>query len=165
MKNLLILFVIVSFISLAWGQAVTDFAVPSNIPLGRTLTIDGKVTPANSDILCSFRVYDANTGALVHRLSDEWARADAGGVFASSYLVLNEPPFWRTSDFNVVADCNGLIKSAVFTVEQRTGLSNFFFGEVFYIQENAFITFWALIILFVLIVLGAAVWGAYKQYW
>lgn len=133
------------FFSIFASAAISDLSVPSSVPLNEILTVDGVTSPAQADVQCSFRIYEVDSNALVKRLSDEITTS--GGVFSSTYYVVQEPPIFRGYDYNVVVNCASDQASATFTAGQRRNLVhaaeqefNFAFDkgnwEVFYIYGS-----------------------------
>lgn len=98
--------------------AITGLKIPFEVRLGETVTIAGEYGTAN--VLCKFLVKDSN-GFSIERLSDEYTFAD--GTFFAQRTV-NEPPYYRGDDFNVVVTCGSDQASQSFTVMQPTSLAH-----------------------------------------
>lgn len=130
MSKLFLIFLLL--FSLNVFAIIDNYKVTSSVPLGKTLTIDGQLNPAE-EIYCSFRIYDLD-GNFIKRLTDE--KSNSQGIFSSSYFVPGEPQFFRETDYNVITNCGASQESAVFRIGQREGIDNFFFGEIFYLTQN-----------------------------
>ena len=97
---------------------ITNLKIPYTVRLGENLTIAGNYGTA--DALCKFLIKDSNEFA-VERLSDEYTFAD-GSFYAQRQI--NEPPYYRGDDYNVVVTCGSEVANQVFTLNQPTSLAH-----------------------------------------
>jgi len=97
---------------------ITNLKIPYTVRLGENLTIAGDYGTANA--LCKFIIKDSNDFA-VERLSDEYTFAD--GTFYSQRTI-NEPPYYRGDDYNVVVTCGTDEAFQTFTLNQPTSLAH-----------------------------------------
>lgn len=111
--------VIFLFFITAVHATITDYNVPTLIPLDRILSISGKISPPTSGVVCSFLIYDTDN-SLIFRLSDE--KTVGNGIFASNHFVLTEPMFLRGNDYNAVTTCDTDVASKTFRVDNRQAL-------------------------------------------
>ncbi len=100
------------------NAAITNLKIPYQVRLGENLTISGDYGTANT--LCKFLIKDSNDFAI-ERLSDEYTFAD-GSFYAQRQI--NEPPYYRGDDFNVVITCGSDQAFQFFTVNQPTSLAH-----------------------------------------
>ena len=100
------------------NAAITDLKIPYSVRLGENLTIAGNY--GVGDTLCKFLVKDENN-FTIERLSDEYTFAD--GTFYAQRKI-NEPPYYRGDDYNVIVTCASDEAFQIFTVEQPTSLAH-----------------------------------------
>jgi hypothetical protein len=163
MKKVFLLALVVLFFGSVFGtETISSLTTNSPVPIDQTLTITGKYvrTDVNQIIYCKFVTFDANSGKVIDRLTDEEIFTD-GTFYAEQKLA--EPPYYRTSVYTVRAYCGNINEDVNFTVAQREGLENFFFGEFFYYQEHGFFYVYALIVLVVVVILLGFLWTPIKQ--
>ena len=116
-KKIFVGIFLILILSSTTNAAITNLRIPYQIRLGETLTIAGDYGTA--DVLCKFLVKDSNN-FTIERLSDEYTFAD--GTFYAQRTV-NEPPYYRGDDFNVVVNCESSQAFQTFTVMQPTSLA------------------------------------------
>ncbi|GAF70227.1 unnamed protein product [marine sediment metagenome] len=97
---------------------ITDVKIPYNVRLGENLTIAGDYGTANT--LCKFIIKDTN-GVAIERLSDEYTFSD--GTFYAQRQI-NEPPYYRGDDYNVVITCGSDEAFQMFKVNQPISLAH-----------------------------------------
>lgn len=100
------------------NAAITDLKIPYEVRLGEYLTISG--TYGTADTLCKFLVKDSNN-FTIERLTDEYTFAD--GTFYAQRQI-NEPPYYRGDDYNVVVTCASNEAFQIFTLVQPTSLAH-----------------------------------------
>ena len=97
---------------------ITNLEMPYEVRLGEYLTIAGNYGTA--DTLCKFLVKDSNN-FTIERLTDEYTFAD--GTFYSQRQI-NEPPYYRGDDYNVIVTCGSDEAFQTFTLMQPTSLAH-----------------------------------------
>lgn len=100
------------------NASITDLKIPYEVRLGEYLTIAGNYGTA--DVLCKFLIKDSNN-FTIERLTDEYTFAD-GTFFAQRQI--NEPPYYRGDDYNVVITCASDEAFQTFTLMQPTSLAH-----------------------------------------
>ena len=116
MKKIVLITVFFIFLLSFVSSAITDYRVPGNLPLNKTLTIYG-VYSGGADVVCSFFIFDiVDQNQVIIRLSDEYT--NSLGQFYSEYQV-TEPLFRRGIDYNAVSVCGSDEIGSVFYVEQK----------------------------------------------
>ena len=115
-KILVAIFLILLTITV--NSAITDLKIPYTVRLGENLTISGDYGTANT--LCKFIIKDSN-GFAIERLSDEYTFSD--GTFYAQRQI-NEPPYYRGDDYNVVVSCGSDEAFQTFTLNQPTSLAH-----------------------------------------
>lgn len=100
------------------NAVITDLVIPSEVRLGEYLTIAGNYGTA--DTLCKFLVKDSSN-FTVERLTDEYTFAD--GTFYAQRQI-NEPPYYRGDDYNVIVTCGNDQAFQIFTLIQPTSLAH-----------------------------------------
>ena len=163
MKYILFLVFGLFFLTTVFSASITNYQVPSNVPLNQVITITGVYTDANViDVKCSFYFIDMQ-GNLVQQATDEYTSGD--GTFASTSLILTEPVFQRDSVFTAHTNCGTATADANFVVGQKQdafsagGVSIYPQG---FIRDAAFWTegsnpdffFYFVVIMFVIVVCG-----------
>jgi len=116
-KKILIGIFLILILSTTNG-AITNLKIPYEVRLGEYLTIAGEYGTA--DILCKFLVKDSNN-ITVERLTDEYTFAD--GTFYAQRQI-NEPPYYRGDDYNVITTCGSDEAFQTFTLVQPTSLAH-----------------------------------------
>jgi len=126
-KTLLVLAVAVfmfCFSSLAFAaDSISDYSVPSNVPLNQAVTAPGVFVDDNNnhaDKICSFYLLDSS-GNLVDRASDQYT--DATGRFAMQKFYLREPDFVRGKEYQLKTVCDGAETDANFSISQKQELA------------------------------------------
>lgn len=100
--------------------AITEYTVPTSVPLNKNLTIYG-IYSGGGNTLCSFFIFDtADQQQVIIRLSDEYTISD--GSFYSE-IQITEPLFRRGFDFNAVTKCGSDVAFQLFYVEQKEDLA------------------------------------------
>jgi len=100
------------------NAAITGLKIPYEVRLGEYLTIAGNYGTANT--LCKFLVKDSNN-FTVERLTDEYTFAD--GTFYAQRQI-NEPPYYRGDDYNVIVTCASEEAFQTFSLVQPTSLAH-----------------------------------------
>jgi len=161
-KVLLIALIVLFFGSVFATETISSLTTNSPIPIDQTLAVTGKYvrTDVNQIIFCKFVTFDANSGKVIDRLTDEEIFTD-GTFYAEQKLT--EPPYYRTNDYTLRVYCGNISKDVNFTVAQREGMENFFFGELFYYREHGFFYVYALIIVFVAVVVLGIFWQPLRK--
>jgi len=152
MRKLIILLLILSFCTSAHA-IIYSVSTNENVPLGEKLIITGDYNESN--VLCSFYIKDLN-GITIERLSDEYTFSN--GSFYSE-RVITEPPYFRTSDYNVIVMCENSRNDATFSVIQRRGVSDFFFGELFYFMGEGEMIVYFIAGLVIFVIIAGGVWA------
>lgn len=163
MKRFLLLAVFLLFCGSVFGaESISNLTTNSPVPLEQTLTITGRYlrTDVNQFVFCKFVTFDANSGKAIDRLTDEEIFSD--GTFYAETKV-TEPPYYRTSSYTVRAFCGGVSRDVNFSVAQRVGIENFFFGELFFLKDNGYFLLIALLATFVLVIVVAVVWRGFSN--
>ena len=111
MRKIILAFLFICLFTYISAEKITNLKIPSTLYAGEYLKISGTTTSPN--IWCSFIIYDVN-GYLVDRATDELSNVQ--GDFVSNMLQINEPPFFRGSDYNVAVNCGEAEDSNTFTV-------------------------------------------------
>lgn len=143
----LVLFVL--FISTNVFGAIDQYAVPSPVPLGKNLVISGHVDDNSTGTLCSFLIYDTNSGELIKRLSDELTNE---GFFSTDYFQTTEPLMFRQNVYTATTNCGGSTASAQFTLDQRENIKNQVLGEALFVKENIVWLFLGLFFLILIVI-------------
>jgi len=172
----IIILVLLALLLLPLANAsISNYAVPSTIPLNQGITATGQSTNdsnnAVADELCSFYFLDSS-GNLVDRASDQ--HTDQTGRFAMPAFVITEPKFQRFQNFTLKTVCGPNEEDANFTVDQRQELlpfvplykQGFAYDLLFWTDpENPLFLFYAIIILSVCVGIGLLIWKYYKPFW
>jgi len=148
MKKILFLFILL--LPIFANGAITNLTTNGNVKLGEKLVITGDYNEAN--VLCSFYTQDTNN-VTVERLSDEYTFSD--GHFYSE-RILNEPPYFRATTYNLVTRCGADTATTTFAVTQMRGIDDFFFGSIFYLADNGVMLIFFILILIVVVIGGSA---------
>lgn len=135
MKKALIFLFLVLCVSFALSDTITDYTVPSSVPLGNNVTATGLFTATDgnkSGYLCSFYFLDANSGELIKRATDQYTTS-TGRVTMAGFTI-TEPLFKRGSTYTLKTECGAIGVDANFLVAQRESIAHV--GA----QEFAFLT-------------------------
>lgn len=101
--------------------SISNYNVPSEVPLNLEITATGRSLDANSvayvNQLCSFYFLNAETGYLVDRATDQYT--DQTGRFAMPKFKLTEPDFIRGNTYTLKTICGANEMDANFSVIQR----------------------------------------------
>jgi hypothetical protein len=110
----LFLFILMGFVCSA---TITDYIVPSNIPLNMPMTATGIYSDVNqiSGIKCSFFFFDGNE--LIDRATDEYTAGT--GRFGLVNYYIREPTFQRGKTYSLRSECGGAFATADFIVGQK----------------------------------------------
>lgn len=110
----LFLFILMGFVCSA---TITDYIVPSNIPLNMPMTATGIYSDVNqiSGIKCSFFFFDGNE--LIDRATDEYTAGT--GRFGLVNYYIREPTFQRGKTYSLRSECGGAFATANFSVGQK----------------------------------------------
>ena len=117
-KKILMLSIFLILILSTTNGAITNLKIPYEVRLGEYLTIAGNYGTA--DALCKFLVKDSNN-FTIERLTDEYTFAD--GTFYAQRQI-NEPPYYRGDDYNVIVTCGSDEAFQTFTLNQPTSLAH-----------------------------------------
>jgi len=119
-KKKILIFLMVCFLATNAFAGITNYEVPSSVPLNQRITATGKSlddsNAAQVNQLCSFYFFD-DSGNLVSRASDQYT--DQTGRFAMIHFVLTEPDFQRGKQFTLKAVCGSSEADGNFVVEQK----------------------------------------------
>lgn len=116
-----------------WG-AITNYQVPTPIPIGKNLVISGQLDTNASGVLCSFLIYDANGGELIKRLSDEYTNSN--GFFATDYYKVEEPNLFIDKNYNAKTNCGGSIATQTFAVAQSIPITDQTASYMLWLKNN-----------------------------
>lgn len=156
-KTFLILLLV--FFGTAVYASIQNYQVPSQIPLGKNLIISGQLDDNSTGTICSFLIYDTNTGLLIKRLTDEKTNE---GFFSTDYFVTSEPMLFRENIYTATTICSGDQADANFTLTQRESLDNQVLGEALFARDNFVWIFLGVFLIIGLIILFAVAWRAWK---
>lgn len=160
MKKFFIILFLLLFFALFSSAAITNLKIPSSIHAGEYLKISGDYNEAN--VWCSFFIYDLN-GYLVDRATDE--QTNEYGKFVSNMLQINEPPFFRGEDYNVIVTCDVDTNSVDFSVIMNRTMENQIFYFWKWLVDSGNVIPAAMLLFVGSLMFGAVgiVWFSFKQ--
>ena len=123
-RIILLLFVITLFGAFVLGDAITNYKVPYEVPLGLNVTATGTFLDADGNAaaeLCSFYFFD-DAGVLVKRATDQYSTTT--GRFAMSGFPITEPVFKRDTNYRLRSECGSATADANFRVVQRETIAH-----------------------------------------
>jgi len=154
------------------NASISNYAVPSTIPLNQGITATGQSTNdlnnAVADELCSFYFLDLS-GNLIDRASDQYT--DQTGRFAMPAFVITEPKFQRFQNFTLKTVCGPNEADANFTIGQRQEIlpyvplyqEGFTLDMLYWTDEEAFLfVFYAVVIFIVCGAVAYMIYGIFK---
>jgi hypothetical protein len=113
--------------------SISNYNVPSEVPLNLEVTATGKSldtnSVANTNQICSFYFLEAETGYLVDRATDQYT--DQTGRFAMPKFKLTEPDFIRGQNYTLKTICGENETDANFLVIQRQDAVDIFGTRIF----------------------------------
>ena len=119
MRKIWFLLLLVGLAFPVFADTITDFKVPSSVPLNQKITVTGLFEASDgnkSGYLCGFYFFDLN-GNLIYRATDQYTTST--GRFTMNGVLLTEPTFQRDNNFNVRAECGTTSADANFYVAQK----------------------------------------------
>lgn len=163
LKKILFLLFIALTLSQSVFATISNYTVPSTIPLNKNLTIYGNSDEA-SGTLCSFYIFDVkDQNQVLVRLSDGYT--DSVGSFYAEWEI-KEPLFRRNSDYNALTVCGTSQVSQTFQIIQKEDIAlgitpesialNFKFWTD---SNNSYSAVFLIIAILVIAGLGALVWN------
>lgn len=116
-KFLFCLILLVSLFGVVSADSISDYLVPSNIPLNMPITATGIYNDVNevSGVKCSFFFFDGNE--LIDRATDEYTVGT--GRFGLVNYYIREPTFQRGKTYSLRSECGGAFATADFSVGQK----------------------------------------------
>lgn len=147
----------------AFSDTITDYQVPSSVPLNQPITATGVYwddSNTHSIVLCSF--YILEDGKIVYRETDQYSTAT--GRFAMNGRLLTEPLTVRGEEYTLRSECGTATVDSNFKVDQKQEAINVFgfnwypqgsMLDLLYLRDNSWFLFGFFIILFFFIALIA----------
>jgi hypothetical protein len=116
-KFLICLILLISLFGFVSADSISDYLVPSNIPLNMPITATGIYNNLNeiSGVKCSFFFFDGNE--LIDRATDEYTAGT--GRFGLVNYYIREPTFQRGKTYSLRSECGGAFATADFIVGQK----------------------------------------------
>jgi hypothetical protein len=96
------------------STSITNYIIPSNVPLGDVVTATGVLNDTNGTTegyLCNFYFLD-DQNVLIKRATDQYTTST--GRFTMVNFVPTEPTFKRDHNYTVLSECKGATASATF---------------------------------------------------
>lgn len=120
-KKIILVALLLIMLALPSFASITNYAVPSEMPLNLEVTATGLSLDSNSmpnvNQLCSFYFLKASDGILIDRATDQYT--DQTGRFAMPKFKLTEPDFIRGQNYTLRTTCGSNQQDANFSVIQK----------------------------------------------
>ncbi len=157
MKKYSLLLFIILLSSFCFAESITDYKITNEVNLDQQVTATGLYssdTNTDAGVLCSFYFFDATTGALVNRATDQYTTQT--GRFTMPSFPIREPGFKRGSDYTLTSECGGVAVDSNFSVIQRETISHSANQEFEYLtspENTESITIWGIMVAFIAILI------------
>ena len=164
MKKIFLFLVLISILNMVCAtQSISDFNTNSPIPLDTKLVATGTYldSDSNSSVYCKFITYDLSSGKVIERFTDELTFSE--GSFYTDKLI-TEPKYFRdenvlSPDYKLTVTCGGASADTNFSISQRASFNNQFFGEIFFLKDNAeFLIIAGLVVLILVVGAGSLIY-------
>lgn len=160
---LLFFVLLLSFVLSA--PAISDYAVPTSVPLGGMISATGIYSNDGGNVnavLCSFYFFDSLGVLVPKRATDQYTTGS--GRFSLVNFTPQEPFFKRGQTYSLLTDCNGAVADQNFLIAQRETIADPASKEFEYITnpENVDTVFiWAILVL-VIVFIGLGIIFLFK---